>query len=379
MRKIALVNQKGGCGKTTTAINLARSLAGMGKTVLLIDLDPQGHVALGFGVKPDHIHTSVYEVLLGQVPVTHAIRTLRERLDAVLSDVILAAFELVMAGAQEREFKLTRALEEVPARYDYIIIDSPPSLGLLTFNALLAADEATIPVEPSFFSLQGLQRLLETIQVVESKANHPLTVKILATNFDRRTNFCREMFSLLQTRFPEHFLGTVIRNCTALREAARQGKPIGEYDQKCSAFADYQDLAREVLNGEAVWSTTPGKPTGLERLNLAELASETNTIAASGLDVRSGSKLPAEREVIFSFEAPPQAAVQLAGNFNNWVPEPLVFTDSHGRQVWHTTVALKPGAYEYKYVVDGRWLLDPHNSRAIHDPYGGLNSVLNVW
>jgi chromosome partitioning protein len=378
MRKIALVNQKGGCGKTTTAINLARCLAGMGKTVLLIDLDPQGHVALGFGVKSDQIQTSVYEVLLGQVPVTRAIRTLRERLDAVLSDVILAAFELVMAGAQEREIKLKRAIDEVSARYDYIIMDSPPSLGLLTFNALLASEEAIVPVEPSFFSLQGLQRLLETIQMVENKANHRLSVKILATNFDRRTNFCREMFSLLQARFPEHFLATVIRNCTALREAARQGKPIGEYDQKCSAFADYQDLAREVLNRESTWSTTPGTAIDLERLSLAELAGETDTMAALALKAASGSRQPAEREVIFSLEAPAQAVVQLAGNFNNWVPESLQLTDSHGTQVWHKTISLKPGSYEYKYVVDGRWLLDPHNSRAIHDPYGGLNSVLNV-
>jgi len=378
MRKIALVNQKGGCGKTTTAINLSRCLAGMGKTVLLIDLDPQGHVALGFGVKSDHIQTSVYEVLLGQIPIARAIRTLRERLDAVLSDVILAAFEQVMAGAQEREFKLKRALEEVPAHYDYLVIDSPPSLGLLTFNALLACEEAIIPVEPSFFSLQGMQRLLETIQVVERKANHQLSVKVLATNFDRRTNFCREMFSLLQARFPEHFLATVIRNCTALREAARQGKPIGEYDQKCSAFADYQGLAREILDRESAWSATRGTTIDFQRLNLAELAVETGTIAGSISEAESGSRQPMEREVIFSLEAPAHAVVQVAGNFNNWVPESLQFTDSQVTQVWHKTISLKPGSYEYKYVIDGRWLLDPHNSRAIHDPYGGLNSVLNV-
>ena len=378
MRKIALVNQKGGCGKTTTAINLSRCLAGMGKRVLLIDLDPQGHVALGFGVRPDHIPTSAYEVLLGQIPIARAIRTLRERLDAILSDVILAAFEQVMAGAQEREFKLKRALEEVPTHYDYLVIDSPPSLGLLTFNALLASEEAIIPVEPSFFSLQGMQRLLETIQVVESKANHQLSVKVLATNFDRRTNFCREMFSLLQARFPEHFLATVIRNCTALREAARQGKPIGEYDQKCSAFADYQGLAREILDRESAWSATHGTTVDFQRLNLAELAVEAGTIAGSISEAESGSRQPMEREVIFSLEAPAHAVVQIAGNFNNWVPEPLQFTDSQVRQVWHKTISLNPRSYEYKYVVDGRWLLDPHNSRAIHDPYGGLNSVLNV-
>jgi chromosome partitioning protein len=378
MRKIALVNQKGGCGKTTTAINLSYCLAGSGKKVLLLDLDPQGHVALGFGVNLDHIQKSIYEVLLGEIPVTQAIHVLRAHIDAVLSDVLLAAFEQVMAGAREREFKLKRSLEEVEGKYDYLIIDSPPSLGLLTFNGLLAAEEVVIPVEPSYFSLQGLQRLLETIHVVGSEAKHPLAVKILATNLDRRTTFCRDMFAFLQTRFPEHCLATVIRTCTALRVAAGQGRPVGEYDQRCSAFLDYQGLAKEILDDESVWQTKRGIPIEFRERNFAELLPQRYEPYPSMSEPGAGPDRAEEKDVVFRFEAPAHAAVQVAGDFNDWMPEPLHFSESHGTQVWRKTICLKQGTYEYKYLVDGRWLIDPHNSRAVHDPYGGMNSLLSV-
>jgi chromosome partitioning protein len=378
MRRIALVNQKGGCGKTTTAINLSYCLAGLDKKVLLVDLDPQGHVALGFGVNLDHIQESIYEVLLGEIPLTQAIHVLRAHIDGVLSDVLLAAFEQIMAGAGEREFKLKRSLEEVEGKYDYLIIDSPPSLGLLTFNGLLAAEEVIIPVEPSYFSLQGLQRLLETIKVIGSEARHQLAVKILATNFDRRTTFCREMFAALQTRFPEHCLATAIRTCTALRVAAGQGKPIGEYDQRCSAFADYQGLAKEILDHEGVWQAKRGVLMDFQEHQVAELVPQSHEPYPSMSEPGTGSEEAGEREVVFRFEAPAHAAVQIAGDFNDWIPEPLQFTQSHGAQVWHKTMRLKGGAYEYKYLVEGRWFIDPHNAKAVHDPYGGMNSFLSV-
>ena len=161
MRRIALVNQKGGCGKTTTAINLASCLAGKGKKILLIDLDPQGHSAMGFGVKPEQVEKSIYEVLLNEIPLSQAIRGLRENLDAVFSNVVLSAFEQVMAGAPEREYQLSSRLEDIENRYDYLIIDSPPSIGLLTFNGLMASEEAIIPVDSSSFSLHGLGKLKE--------------------------------------------------------------------------------------------------------------------------------------------------------------------------------------------------------------------------
>jgi len=169
MRIIALVNQKGGCGKTTTAINLASCLANAGKKVLLIDLDPQGHVALGLGIGTEEMDKSIYEVLLGETPITNAIVSLSDNLDAVLSDVVLSAFEQSMAGTPGRENRLRQSLKIVANDYDYLIIDSPPSVGLLTFNGLMASNEVIIPVDPSYFSLHGLGKLLETIQIIEEQ------------------------------------------------------------------------------------------------------------------------------------------------------------------------------------------------------------------
>ena len=178
MIKITLVNQKGGCGKTTTALNLASCLAAKGKKVLLIDMDPQGHSALGLGINPELVEKTIYEVLLGEIPMSQAIQSLGENFDAAFSNIVLSAFEQVMAGAPEREYKLRQSLGEIENNYEYLIIDSPPSLGLLTFNGLMASDEAIIPVDSSSFSLHGLERLLETIQIIESKAGHKLYTKI---------------------------------------------------------------------------------------------------------------------------------------------------------------------------------------------------------
>ena len=195
MRRIALVNQKGGCGKTTTAVNLACCLAEEGKKIILIDLDPQGHVGIAVGAKADQVETTIYEVLLGETHISEAIQTLNENLDAIFSDVVLSAFEQVMAGAHEREYKFARSLVDIENNYDYLIIDSPPSVGLLTFNGLItssdainplkvssppsvglltfngliASEEVIIPVDPSSFSLHGVGKLLDTIQIIQEK------------------------------------------------------------------------------------------------------------------------------------------------------------------------------------------------------------------
>jgi chromosome partitioning protein len=359
MRKIALVNQKGGCGKTTTAINLAQFLAGEGKRVLLIDLDPQGHAGIGLGAEVDHGEKTIHEVLLGELPISEAIQTLRENLDAVLSDVVLSGFEQIMAGASEREYKLTQSLVDVEKNYDYLIIDSPPSVGLLTFNGLVAAEEVIIPVDASFFSIHGLGKLLDTIRIIEEKVRHQLDIKILATNVDLRTNFCRSVVETLNARFPENCFTTIINTCTRLREAAREGKAIAEFDKNCAGFRDYRSLTREILDEE---------PEMLARGFTLE-----SYLAAAGR-----LKLQEEREILFKVEAPEGALVQIAGDFNEWVPESLEFTESQGRPVWHKTISLRPGSYAYKYLVDGCWIADPNNESTVEDAYGGVNSLISL-
>ena len=359
MRKIALVNQKGGCGKTTTAINLAHFLAAEGKKVLLIDLDPQGHAGLGLGAEVDHAEKTIYEVLLGKIPISEAIQKLQENLHVVLSDVVLSAFEQVMAGASGREYKLTESLVEVESNYDYLIIDSPPSVGLLTFNGLVAAEEVIIPVDPSFFSVHGLGKLLETIRIVEERVRHELSVKILATNVDLRTNFCRSLVEDLRGRFAENCFDTAINTCTRLREAAREGKAIAEFDEHSAGFRDYQSLTREILDEEP------------------EMIAKGFTLK-SFLAAERRLKLPEAREILFKLEAPEGSVVQIAGDFNEWVPESLDFTEFQGRPLWHKSISLKPGSYEYKYLVDGSWIADPANDSTVEDSYGGVNSLISL-
>ncbi|UCE73039.1 MAG: AAA family ATPase [Methanomassiliicoccales archaeon] len=358
MRKIALVNQKGGCGKTTTAINLASFLADEGKKVLLIDLDPQGHAGLGLGAKGDEAEKTIYEVLLGELPISEAILTLEDTLDIILSDVVLSAFEQVMAGARGREYKLTQSLVDIENNYDYLIIDSPPSVGLLTFNGLVAAEEAIIPVDASSFSLHGLGNLLDTIQIIEEKVNHQLSIKILATNIDRRTNFCKGFVETFKARFPNNCFKTIIKTSTKLREAASHGKAIADYDKQCPSFHDYQNLAKEILNEEV------------------EMRAKGFTLG-SILEVE-GLLKPPEREIMFNLEAPDSAIVEIAGDFNEWVPESLHLKESEGRTLWHKTISLRPGNYEYKYLIDGRWSSDPANDKTVEDPYGGVNSIIYV-
>ncbi len=357
MRRIALVNQKGGCGKTTTAVNLASGLAVEGRRVLLIDLDPQGHSGLGLGIDTAEMSASIYEVLSEKIHWKDAVMSARKNLSIVLSDVVLSAFEQVMSGVPEREYRLARSMDDAGDHYDYLIIDSPPSVGLLTFNGLMAADEVIIPVDPSYFSLHGLQKLIETIQVIEEKTAHSLSMGILITNVDPRTNFCKRIIETLTTHFPELVFRTVIHTCTCIREAASVGKSVLEFDNRCKAFHDFQGLVQEVLDGEqelkkrSFDDAYPSQPFYLEK---------------------------DAKDVIFRVDAPPDARVQIAGDFNAWQPEPLKYRDHFGKQSWQKHIALESGTYQYKYLVNGEWMVDPKNERMVADDMGNHNSLVKV-
>jgi len=371
MRKIAVVNQKGGCGKTTTAVNVSTFLALGGKRVLLVDLDPQGHASLGLGVQTDQIEKSIYEVLLGETAVTASIQRLRANLDGILSDVVLSAFEQVMAGIPEREYRLRIALGEVEDSYDYLIIDSPPNLGLLTVNGLLASEEVIIPVDSSSFSLHGLGRLLDTIQIIEEKMEHQLSVKILATNIDRRTKFSRSVVETLNKRFPDNTFETVIKTCTRLREAAGRGKPIAEYDRHCAAFREYQDLSGEIIEQETNLAKS-FTPLAFQKPNLAGLLPQQPGLVQDKAEDTEG------RTVAFTVEAPENANVQIAGDFTSWNPETLDLWTSNGKQLWRKVFFIKPGLYAYKYLINGQWLADPNNCKTVSDSFGGANSLIEV-
>ena len=204
MRKIAVINQKGGCGKTTTAINLSACLVERGRQVLLLDLDPQGHSGMGLGISPDEVRAGMYSVLSREASLEEIIHPVRTHLDLAPANITLAAIEQKLAGTDQREKRLLQAIDGLNQHYDFILMDCPPSLGMLTINALMASDEVLIPLEMGAFSVHGMDRLLETLEVVKRRGHKSLKVKILLTLYEARTNHAKAMLSRISEIFQEN-------------------------------------------------------------------------------------------------------------------------------------------------------------------------------
>jgi len=369
MRTIAIVNQKGGCAKTTTTVNLAGCLEAEGARVLVVDIDPQAHATLALGVEPDMLEENLYEVLTepdGAERMSQVIQEVSERLHVAPSGIVLSALEQKLASerAEARTERLAAALAHVEDRYDYALIDCPPNVGVLTFNALRAAGEVIIPLETSFFAIDGVQKLLETIALLADRIGHDLAVRILPTLYDGRTRYARETLAEIRKLFGELCFDTVIRANVKLREAARRGLPIIRFARSANGSIDYAALAVEVaaVEGEGVGAETPlARPaTPLPRPDTAPSSA---------------------REVVVEFRDRRAADVRIAGDFNGWVPDrgvqSRVQSDGSNR-VWTKVLHLEPGTYQYRYVVDGEWREDPGNPRVVAGPVGGKNSVLVV-
>lgn len=253
-RVIALCNQKGGVGKTVTAINLSAILAASGLRTLLVDLDPQGNSGIGLGLDVDSVDRSIYDVLLnGKCPAREAIVPLRPNLDILPSNFDLALAELDLAMLEEKERRLKAVIDALRESYEFIVIDCPPSIGILTINALVASDLAIVPVSPSSLSVCGLSRVLDILDALKELHLLNLTVYFLTTFFEKRQREARRHRKELELIYEGHLLKTVIRKSTRLNEATREGVPIFEYDRRGRGSRDYSDLAVEILaigNGE---------------------------------------------------------------------------------------------------------------------------------
>jgi chromosome partitioning protein len=252
MRVIGIVNQKGGSGKTTTAVNLGACLARSGRRVLLMDLDPQAHSTIHLGVKPHELSSTVYDVLVQSKQAQEAIlKTSVEHLDLLPSNIDLSGAELELAGEVGRERCLRQGMKSLNDDYEFVVMDCPPSLSLLTLNALMAATEVIIPIQAEFFALEGMGKLLNTVKIVRERLDHEIAVAgVVLTHYDSRKNICRDV----ERRVVEFFKGKVfktrIRDNVKLAEAPSFGRDIVSYEPSCYGAQDYLAFAEEVIVGE---------------------------------------------------------------------------------------------------------------------------------
>ncbi|ENI8224745.1 ParA family protein [Listeria monocytogenes] len=246
---IALANQKGGVGKTTSSVNLSSSLAFLGKKVLLVDIDPQGNASSGVGVNKGEIEHCIYDVLVDDVAIQDVLqKTDLNNLNVIPATIQLAGAEVELVPAISREIRLKKAIDSIRDDYDYVIIDCPPSLGLLTLNALTAADSVLIPVQCEYYALEGLSQLLNTIRIVQKHLNEDLQIEgVLLTMLDARTNLGIQVIEEVKKYFQNKVFNTIIPRNVRLSEAPSHGKPILLYDAKSKGAEVYLELAKEVV------------------------------------------------------------------------------------------------------------------------------------
>lgn len=445
MRTVAIINQKGGCGKTTTSINLAACFAKLGHKTLLVDMDPQGHCGVGLAVPEDQIERTIYDALIeesdGNVArVSDIVWQIATDFDLAPSDIRLAAFEQVFAGRDGREDRLLRALRSVADTYAWCIIDCPPSVGLLTFNALRACDEVLVPVETGFFSLHGLTKMMETLEVMREQCDKDIKVRVLPTQYDTRTKLGREVLCELRNEFREHLTQTTVNFNTKLKEAASFGQPITEYDPSSRGYKDFVNLARELLGNrpaetEAVSPEKLSRPAELVQRakQLAQLtnvqfgrtavsvpttqAEAVSAISETIMHVGEAPMLAGEEvelvepeigeaqaeleaeardeaiqqkicdfygvkqvgdRVVFSAKCEGAGRVHVAGDFNGWSSEATPLEAGGREGDWRAAVRLEPGRYCYRLVVDGKWMTDPNNKYVESNQFGELNNVVEV-
>jgi chromosome partitioning protein len=386
MKIISIANQKGGCGKTTTAINLASTLGYNGKRTLLIDLDPQAHATLGLNIDDSY---SLYNVISKLTPrklkIKEIIKRADKNFDIVPSNVLLGTLEQELADEIGRELKLVEVISEIKDSYDYILIDCPPSLGFLTVNSIRASDQVLIPVETSRFSMQGVDHITDIINLIRERLNHPVSERILITMFDSRLRHSFSMLAKMKEKFGKLLYDTIVHVNVKLKESAVMGEAVLKYDKYCRGSKDYLSLAREILTLDRPVTAEP-VIAKVEKIAVEKIVEKVTVsqaeVPAYEPSLRMQELMEKETSefiglAAFSLKSPSAQSVFVTGSFNDWsLDEKFRMKNEEG--VWSLKLSLKPGTYKYQFIVDGKWQEDPENANTERNSFGDINSLIEV-